>query len=295
MALDIKDDDIKLDAVGPVELIKASKLDFLGLCGQAEAVSFTKALSSMSLVAKIGEATFSEVFYYTIPILVPLTSLDFSPLTCVTKRLGHHIHESWPLNSRPVAVKVIPFDGDLEINGSGQQKVHEVVQEVQVTRALSGFGSAGCENGQSNFVGFVHVCHGPYPDDLLEAWDDYADDKESENDRPDILHDSQLYAILVLSHGGSSLEQYSLRGWAMARSILLQVFLSLAHAEHELNFEHRDLHWGNILCSTILPEDVGSKRYGIIGGKEIDVDLAGVKVTIIDYTISRCEKGEFVH
>ncbi|KAJ3213198.1 Serine/threonine-protein kinase haspin [Dinochytrium kinnereticum] len=263
--------------------IKATQRDLLSICYQTDPIPLSEALSSMELIAKLGEATFSEVFYYTIPILVPLRSLDFSPLTCVKKRLGDRIDESWPLDSRPVAVKIIPFDSDVAINGCDQQKVNEVFQEVQVARALSGFGGG-------NFVELlsVHVCHGPYPDDLLTAWDKYASERDSENDRPDILHPDQLYAALVLSNGGTSLEEFPLKCWAAARSVLLQAFLCIAQAERDLKFEHRDLHWGNLLCRKVGD---GEKVYEV-DGRKVTVALGGVVVTVIDYTVSRCEKDD---
>lgn len=59
--------------------------------------------------------------------------------------------------------------------------------------------------------------------------------------------------------------------------------LSLAVAEKKFQFEHRDLHWGNILLST-TDEPEATFR---LNGKTIVVPTYGVRVSIIDYTLSR--------
>lgn len=50
-----------------------------------------------------------------------------------------------------------------------------------------------------------------------------------------------------------------------------------------MQFEHRDLHWGNILLEPIDKPFVTFK----LSGRTIEVPANGVKVTIIDYTLSR--------
>jgi len=57
----------------------------------------------------------------------------------------------------------------------------------------------------------------------------------------------------------------------------------LAVAEEQFQFEHRDLHWGNILISTT---DDANAIYKL-NGNVIKIPTHGVKVTIIDYTLSR--------
>lgn len=57
----------------------------------------------------------------------------------------------------------------------------------------------------------------------------------------------------------------------------------MAVAESKYQFEHRDLHWGNIL---VLPTVEKTLTY-YLDGKQIDVPTHGVKATIIDYTLSR--------
>ncbi len=62
---------------------------------------------------------------------------------------------------------------------------------------------------------------------------------------------------------------------------------SLAIAEACLQFEHRDLHWGNVL---VKDTDQKVLDYGL-AGSDIQIDSYGVKVSIIDFTLSRLDKG----
>lgn len=55
--------------------------------------------------------------------------------------------------------------------------------------------------------------------------------------------------MFVVAHGGTDLEHFEIQSFEEIRSILMQVTLTLAVAEESCNFEHRDLHWGNILIS----------------------------------------------
>lgn len=59
--------------------------------------------------------------------------------------------------------------------------------------------------------------------------------------------------------------------------------ISLAVAESEYEFEHRDLHWGNVL---LAPTTETSLTFNL-NGKSIEVRTHGIKATIIDYTLSR--------
>lgn len=63
----------------------------------------------------------------------------------------------------------------------------------------------------------------------------------------------------------------------------LQLTLTLAVAEEQLRFEHRDLHWGNILLARTVDPNVTF----YLRGQRYTVPTCGVHVTIIDYTLSR--------
>lgn len=50
---------------------------------------------------------------------------------------------------------------------------------------------------------------GPYPDELLNAWDDFKLKRVSENDRPDGFNDEQLFIIFEFANCGTDLENYN--------------------------------------------------------------------------------------
>lgn len=59
--------------------------------------------------------------------------------------------------------------------------------------------------------------------------------------------------------------------------------ISLAVAESQFQFEHRDLHWGNVL---VAPTTESTLTYHL-NGKSVEIRTYGIKATIIDYTLSR--------
>lgn len=65
----------------------------------------------------------------------------------------------------------------------------------------------------------------------------------------------------------------------------------MAVAENQLKFEHRDLHWGNILLKNIRST---TKLDYYINGDKLTVDSKGIEVTIIDFTLSRVEFDDVV-
>lgn len=105
---------------------------------------------------------------------------------------------------------------------------------------------------------------------------------------------SQVYAIIVLPNGGPDLESYSFAtaakaGWRQACSLFWQVTRALAQAEELVAFEHRDLHWGQILVKNVSASADTPHR-----GKRkapMDSDVYGIQATIIDLGLSRMNSG----
>lgn len=62
-----------------------------------------------------------------------------------------------------------------------------------------------------------------------------------------------------------------------------QVAFSLAVGETLLEFEHRDLHWGNVLLRAEPADQLPCQLLG----RRYQLPTAGVRATLIDFTLSR--------
>ncbi|XP_010594812.2 serine/threonine-protein kinase haspin [Loxodonta africana] len=235
-----------------------------GECNQEGPVPFSCCLSTEKLehCEKIGEGVFGEVFQ------------------TIT-------------NDTPVALKVIAIEGRGLVNGSHQKTFEEILPEIIISKELSLL-SDEAHNRTEGFIGLnsVHCVQGSYPPLLLRAWDHYNLTRGSANDRPDFFDEHQLFIVLEFEFGGTDLEQMrtKLSSMATAKSILHQITASLAVAEASLHFEHRDLHWGNVLLKKTNLKEL----HYTLNGKTGTIPTCGLHVNIIDYTLSRLERDGIV-
>ncbi|KAK3863798.1 hypothetical protein Pcinc_030477 [Petrolisthes cinctipes] len=124
---------------------------------------------------------------------------------------------------------------------------------------------------------------GKYHQDLLQLWDQCHEEKGSENDRPDVFPDEQLYIVLEFGHCENDLESYIFNTARDAKTVFLQIAYSLAVAEQQCEFEHRDLHWGNILVASTRQSKFSFK----VDSETYTLKTHGLKATVIDFTLSR--------
>lgn len=235
-----------------------------GECNQEGPIPFSDCLSAEKLehCEKIGEGVFGEVFQ-------------------IIK------------DQTPVALKIIAVEGSDLVNGSHQKTFEEILPEIIISKELSLL-SSEVYNCTEGFIGLnsVHCVQGLYPPLLLKAWDHYNTTKGSANDRPDFFQEDQLFIILEFEFGGVDLERMKtkLTSVATAKSILHQITASLAVAEASLHFEHRDLHWGNVLLKKTNLKEL----HYTLNGKTRTIPTHGLQVNIIDYTLSRLERDGIV-
>ncbi|CAH8605168.1 unnamed protein product [Heterobilharzia americana] len=275
------------------------------ICGQSEYKTFAQLFVPFRRknLRKIGEGCFGEVF------------------RCLSE-----YNKSSNDKLDYVVIKLIPIEGDIKFNGESQKSFNEVLSEVIVSKELTALGM-GYENNTNGFVELkkVHLIQGSFPTYLTKAWEKYDKEKGSENDNPRKFGRNQLWVALESAFCGVTLEN-NIPTCPCARiSLLLQVGLSLAVAELELKFEHRDLHWGNVLisqsllsttstlssssssildnsiensckyCSSLEKGDACKEEYNKfvkfrLNGKEFKVAKFGVTVYLIDFTMSRLEQ-----
>lgn len=184
--------------------------DLLRICTVPRIVDFTTHIDTIlttSAITKLGEASYSEVF------------LQLTPT---------------PTFTTATVLKIIPF------GGADQCALPSIIQEVSITDSM------GLIPGYIGFRG-AYVVRGVFPQALMDEWDAYEEERGSENERPEFYEESQLFAVIMLEMGGRDLEHFELRGWEEANSVFWQVAIALGRGEREREFEHRDLHFGNIV------------------------------------------------
>ncbi|KAL0949250.1 hypothetical protein HGRIS_009328 [Hohenbuehelia grisea] len=228
---------------------------------------------------KIGEASFSEVF-----------------------GIGDVVLKIIPLYDGGESTSSRDHAQDEGIEGPPPSAANDVLKEIIVTRAMGEVGDG--------FVSLVksYIVRGRYPEVLLDLWDEYLDAKGSESIRPDTFLVQQTYAIIVLPNGGPDLEAYtfsnaSKTGWRQACSLFWQVTKTLGHAEQLVSFEHRDLHWGQVLVKDtpityaahhpLGAQDMNQRGKAPAAPRPMmDDQCHGVKATVIDLGLSRMDAGD---
>ncbi|OMH82050.1 Riboflavin kinase [Zancudomyces culisetae] len=288
----------------------------------------TKNLNGVGSVKKINEADFSEVFsaYFDTSIIKNqdrgTLDDDFTFADSGIPPSSRTATNAFPTSGIvEAAVKIIPFGEPKGVSPSGgkQTTLRDLYQELVSTLSLSWMADkervALLESRKkslveiganekalgSNFVKAYRICvfQGKFPKNFISAWEDWKKENTElcRNVHPKRYSSTQMYAVLILEYGGEPLETVKLTTWKQAQSILRQLTLSLALAEHLTSFEHRDLHWGNILVKKcdyqasflyrrlrLSSDSKNPSGFGLVR-----IPSHGVQCTIIDYTLSRLD------
>ncbi|KAJ6257787.1 Serine/threonine-protein kinase [Drechslerella dactyloides] len=181
-------------------------------------------------------------------------------------------------DGRPVVLKLVPLDEE--------QNAKEVMQELKITRSLSPL------DGFIKYLG-CQVLSGGIPQELETAWATWEQKHNPETYTPSrgAFYGVEFHAVIALEDGGCSLEDCRWKTWDVPLEIFRQTLQALAKGEAERRFEHRDLHGGNLLVRDLAREreveapveDTNTGRNVELGGFE------ELKVTVIDYTLSRAD------
>ena len=170
-------------------------------------------------------------------------------------------------NETTMVVKIVPVNGRALVNAQPQMKHIDMLAEIIISSELSklsstsnreleasaaasiasaGSTTTGEDNNQDTVTDFrapgflsvlgCYLTEGRYPNDLLAKWDDYHQEKVSENDRPDESlfgqdDSDQQFVVLELKNSGQDLEGATLTNALQGFAIIQQVAHALAIAE----------------------------------------------------------------
>ena len=230
----------------------------LALCSPQAITSFSTLFAPdlMHDIHKIGEGSFGEIFLSKTP--------DGIEIVC----------------------KLVPFN----VHDDEEVVFSQILPEVMILSTFNRLRESSL-NQTSNFISMSRaaILKGSFPQKLLHEWDEFDRLKQSENPDPRIYKKDHLHLLMILNNGGVDLEHFKLKSAEQGLGIFMQTAFSLAAAESEFEFEHRDLHWGNVLVKNT---DAESMDY-VVTGCPYEVPSGKVEVSIIDFTLSRISKDGY--
>lgn len=230
----------------------------LALCNPQTITPFDQVFTTdiMENMRKMGEGSFGEIFVSKSPDGVELV---------------------W---------KLVPFN----IHDDEETIFSQILPEVMILSTFNRLRESST-NRTMHFISMTRaaIVRGLFPDKLLHEWDEFHRQKISENQDPRKYKEDNLHLLMILNHGGVDLENFKFKSADQALGVFMQTAFSLAAAESEFEFEHRDLHWGNILVRN-TEHDITDF---VVSGCPYEVPTGKVEVSIIDFTLSRISKDGY--
>lgn len=170
--------------------------------------------------------------------------------------------------------------------GPGSQRQTAIPVEMVLSEVL-------IMNMMADLDGFVefkeaHIIEGKPPKALADAFDTFANEKETFFPKPSSYPRGQLFLALELEDAGTDVEHFETTTAAQLWDIFLGVVTALATGEQAFGFEHRDLHEGNVCLRQVFePQPLPKTSTARMG-------YSGLEVTLLDYTLSRAESEDEV-
>lgn len=88
------------------------------------------------------------------------------------------------------------------------------------------------------------ILTGKYSQEYILAWEAFQD---PENAHPGSFDESTMYGCIVMEDCGTDLESYKFKDSNELVQFIHSLILAIERLEKKYKFEHRDLHWGNVM------------------------------------------------
>lgn len=244
-------------------------------------------LAAVFQIEKIAEASYSEVYRLNIT--------DGAG----TSRLSRGDESVLKL----IPLKPQPGTGPKRLKTDHMSAVEDVTTEARTLMRMTVI--PGFTNLRD-----IRVMKGRLPKQFVDSWKTYkrsgAESVFPDPCKPSYYAQDQLWAIIEMQNAGMDLEKYPLESAVQTWDIFWGVTMALAKGEELARFEvcvedsffrdksdcsaqHRDLHLGNICVRDRYPQGHAVCEDGVRPAKGRNIGRSNLKVTIIDYTLSRVE------
>ncbi|KAK4137833.1 hypothetical protein BT67DRAFT_370703 [Trichocladium antarcticum] len=192
-------------------------------------------------------------------------------------------------------IKVVRLESPIKPQTKAQERSGLVDEEPHADDDM--FGELHISEWLAAIPGFVvykerYVVRGRAPKALLETHQAFH--RRMKRQDPDRLQyypspsrylDDTRFLVVELGDAGTALEDFPLTSVSQLWDIFLHTALALARAEDLIEFEHRDLHEGNLCIRAARPPTPPSAADP--ANPLLKFGLSGLDITILDYGLSR--------
>lgn len=194
-------------------------------------------------------------------------------------------------------IKCVRLESPIKPQTKAQERSGLVDEEPHSPESM--LGELKISEWLADIPGFVvykerYIVRGRAPKSLLETHQAFhRKEKRKDPDRlqfypsPSRYLDDTEFLVVELGDAGIALEDFPLESIDQVWDIFLHAAIALARAEDLIQFEHRDLHEGNLCVRQVRPpspkptDDTTPSSSGICFG------FSGLEITILDYGLSR--------
>ncbi|KAI7362850.1 hypothetical protein KC354_g6971 [Hortaea werneckii] len=252
--------------------------------------SWSQQISTHFDLTKIAEASFGEVYRLSLLSQLPGFSRADESVFKVIALTPPETTLPKAKKDRKAAMK----------KAEAMSKPGDVASEVKLLQRMSSI------PGFTNFRD-VRILQGRPGEPFVQAFKAFNQAQKAKKKDLSIFPDpgkkasyseDQLWAVIEMQDAGTDLEKLIENGECTAIwnvwDIFWQVVLTLAKGEEGAEFEHRDLHLGNICVRPAPCPTVSADSPPALESSEAQIDtkkklgFTDLETTIIDYTISRC-------
>ncbi|GAB1728986.1 hypothetical protein NU195Hw_g3296t1 [Hortaea werneckii] len=258
--------------------------------GLTSFTSWSQQISAHFDLTKIAEASFGEVYRLSLLSQLPGFSRADESVFKVIALTPPDMTLPKGKKDRKAALK----------KAEAMSKPEDVASEVKLLQRMSSI------PGFTNFRD-VRILQGRPGEPFVEAFKAFNQAQKAKKKDLSIFPDpgkkasyseDQLWAVIEMQDAGTDLEKLIENGESTAIwnvwDIFWQVVLTLAKGEEGAEFEHRDLHLGNICvrpapgAATSADPALARESVGALIDTKKKLGFTDLETTIIDYTISRC-------
>ncbi|OQS55739.1 hrk1 [Ecytonucleospora hepatopenaei] len=133
------------------------------------------------------------------------------------------------------------------------------------------------------------IATGDVSQDYISALNSYKSCSEAIT--PFLQSKSKRYGCVFMENGGEDLETFNFKNFEESHYFMTTLIKMMINLQNELKYEHRDLHWGNVLINR---KDSTEKNNCVVNDYDQIQKNTKLDINLIDFSLSRFSDNNFL-